>query len=799
MQNKTIVDANMEYFPQSREDEINNDLRNELAVNFIEYAVAVNTDRAIPDAKSGLKPVAKRILWSAFEKGRVSSKPHVKCARIVGDVMGEYHPHGDSSIYYAMIRLSQNWVMRYTLIDIHGSNGNAAGDGPAAMRYTEGRLSKLAEDGLLQGIKKKNVDFIPNYDETMDEPVTLPAIFPNLLCNPNMGIGVAMACSWLPHNLCEVAQAIYDYLDGKEPMLPGPDFPTGGIIINKNDIPGIMRTGHGSVKVRARYKVEKNNIVFYEIPYGETIEGLLSEIGEVCNKKEIEGITEIRDESNKKGIRIVIECGKGVNPDSIANKLYSKTNLQASISYNQVALVDKTPTELNLKQCIEIYVNHNIDCLIKETNTNLEEARERAEVVAGLLKALEDIDNIIKLIRGSQDSAEAKEKLIKLGFTERQAKAILAMRLSSLTKLDRVELNKEAQALSEQIDYYTLLLESKEEQLKVIRDRLQTIVKKYGDARRTELMHIEIPKEEKEIAEVVPVDVVVVTTQSGLIKKVPVSSYKVQRRGGKGVKSEDDAVMSTIKTNTVDYMMFFTNTGKMYRTVVDNIPDGTNATKGVPINSLVQLDQNEKVIAVTSLHRTTLPKFAIFITRHGMFKKTFLNEYLGAKRNAGIAAIKLREGDSVAAVSFQDDEEMIIISKNGMSIRFATKDIGAIGRLSIGVKGINLAEDDEVVAALPVHKETDKLAIFTANGLGKKVELKEFMIQGRGGKGTIASKVSETGNVVGAAMVSDEDNILVTGNKTSICFSATEVSSGSKASNGNIVIKDNRIISITKI
>ena len=776
-----------------------NDIKNELGVNFIEYSYAVNSDRAIPDARSGLKPVAKRILWSAYEKGYTFSKPHVKSARIVGDTMSAYHPHGDSSIYLAMVRLSQPWVLRYVLIDFHGSNGNESGDGPAAARYTEARLSKLAEDGLLQGIKKKNVDFIPNYDETMDEPVTLPAIFPNLLCNPNMGIGVAMACSWLPHNLCEVAQAIYDYLDGKEPMLPGPDFPTGGIIINKNDIPGIMRTGHGSVKVRARYKVEKNNIVFYEIPYGETIEGLLSEIGEVCNKKEIEGITEIRDESNKKGIRIVIECGKGVNPDSIANKLYSKTNLQASISYNQVALVDKTPTELNLKQCIEIYVNHNVDCLIKETNTNLEEARERAEVVAGLLKALEDIDNIIKLIRGSQDGAEAKEKLIKLGFTERQAKAILAMRLSSLTKLDRVELNKEAQALSEQIDYYTLLLESKEEQLKVIRDRLQTIVKKYGDARRTELMHIEIPKEEKEIAEVVPIDVVVVTTQSGLIKKVPVSSYKVQRRGGKGVKSEDDAVMSTIKTNTVDYMMFFTNTGKMYRTVVDNIPDGTNATKGVPINSLVQLDQNEKVIAVTSLHRTTLPKFAIFITRQGMFKKTFLNEYLGAKRNAGIAAIKLREGDSVAAVSFQDDEEMIIISKNGMSIRFATKDIGAIGRLSIGVKGINLAEDDEVVAALPVHKETDKLAIFTANGLGKKVELKEFMIQGRGGKGTITSKVSETGNVVGAAMVSDEDNILVTGNKTSICFSAAEVSSGSKASNGNMVIKDNRIISITKI
>jgi DNA gyrase subunit A len=772
-----------------------NDVRQELGTNFIEYAVAVNTDRAIPDAKSGLKPVAKRILWSAYEKGYTFSKPHVKSARIVGDTMSAYHPHGDSSIYLAMVRLSQPWVLRYALIDFHGSNGNESGDGPAAARYTEARLSKLAEDGLLQGIKKRNVDFIPNYDETLEEPVTLPAIFPNLLCNPNTGIGVAMACNWLPHNLKEVAQAIYDFLDGKEPMLPGPDFPTGGIVINKNDIPSIMKTGHGSVKVRGRYNIEKNNIVFYEIPYGTTIEGLLSEIGEICDKKEIEGITEIRDESNKKGIRIVIECGKGINPDSVANKLYSKTNLQTSISYNQVALVDKTPIELNLKQTIEIYVNHNVDCLIKETNTNLEEAKERAEVVAGLLKALEDIDNIIKLIRGSQDSAEAKEKLIKLSFTERQAKAILAMRLSSLTKLDRVELNKEAQALSEQIDYYTLLLESKEEQLKVIRDRLQTIVKKYGDDRRTELTQIEIPKEEKEIAEVIPVDVVVVTTQSGLIKKVPVANFKVQKRGGKGIKSADDAIMSSIKTNTIDYMMFFTNEGKMYRTVVDNIPDGNNTTKGVPINTLVQLEPNEKVIAVTSLHRKTLPQFAIFITKQGMFKKTFLSEYMGVKRNAGIAALKIKEGDLLSNIIFQDNEDIIIITKKGMSIRCKSTDVGATGRATMGVKGIKLNEDDEVVAALPVHKTTDYVGIFTSDGYGKKIPLNDFPLQTRGGKGTIVSKK----DIIGAAMISDEDNILLSGNKTSICFGAADVPITSKSAEGNIMIKDNRVISVTKI
>lgn len=771
-----------------------NDLKQELGTNFIEYAVAVNTDRAIPDATSGLKPVAKRILWSAFEEGRLYSKPHVKSARIVGDVMGKYHPHGDSSIYLAMVRLSQGWVLRYVLIDWHGSNGNQLGDGPAAARYTEARLSKLAEDGMLKGIKKKNVDFIPNYDETEEEPVTLPAIFPNLLCNPNTGIGVAMACNWLPHNLREVAQAIFDFLDGKEPMLPGPDFPTGGVVINKNDIPAIMKTGHGSVKVRGKYNVEKNNIVFYEIPYGKTVEDILSQIGEVCDKKEIEGISEIRDESNKKGIRLVVECNKSENPHAIAMKLFAKTDLQTSISYNQVALVDKTPTELNLKQAIEIYVNHNIDCLIKETNTDLKEAKDRAEVVDGLLKALANIDDIIALIRGSQDSSEAKGKLIQLGFTERQAKAILAMRLSSLTKLDRVELNKEAQALTEQIDYFTLLLQSKEEQLKVIRERLQTIVKKYGDDRRTELAQIEIKPEEKEIAEVVPTNVVVVTTQSGLIKKIPTASFRIQKRGGKGIKSNDEAIMSTIKTNTVDYMMFFTDKGKMYRTIVDNIPDGTNATKGVPINSLVQLESDEKVIAVTSLHRQVLPKFAIFITKQGLFKKTLLTEYMSTKRNAGIAAIKIKEGDSVANVIFQDDEDIIIITKKGMSIKFPTKDIGTIGRLTTGIKGINLAEDDEVIAALPIHKDTDKVAIFTAGGLGKKVDLKDFPSQNRGGKGTIVSKEE----IVGAAMVSDEDNILVVGNKSSICFSAKDIPLLSRSGLGNILIKNNRVLSVTK-
>ena len=380
-----------------------NDLTQELSTNFIEYAAAVNSDRAIPDAKSGLKPVAKRILWSAFEEGRTSSKPHVKAARIVGDVMGRYHPHGDSSIYGAMVRLSQPWVMRYPLIDWHGNNGNIAGDGPAAARYTEARLSKIAEDGLLYGIKRQNVDFIPNYDETLDEPVTLPAIFPNLLCNPNSGIGVAIACNWAPHNINDVSRAINEYLNGETISPVYPDFPTGGIIINKEDMPKIMETGHGSIKIRARYNVEKDKIIFYEIPYGETIEGLIAQVGDACEKKEIEGIADIHDESSKK-IRIVITCEKGVDPELVVKRIYTKTNFQTSFSYNQVALIDKTPTELNFKDAIKIYVDHNIDCIVRECRFDLTKAEDRLEIVEGLLKSLENIDNIIALIKSSESA-----------------------------------------------------------------------------------------------------------------------------------------------------------------------------------------------------------------------------------------------------------------------------------------------------------------------------------------------------------------------------------------------------------
>ena len=779
----------------------NNDLINELGTNFIEYAVAVNTDRAIPDATSGLKPVAKRILWSAFEEGRTFSKPHVKAARIVGDVMGKYHPHGDSSIYGAMVRLSQPWVMRYPLIDWHGNNGNIAGDGPAAARYTEARLSRIAEDGLLCGLKKRNVEFVPNYSEDADEPVTLPSIFPNLLCNPNSGIGVAMACNWLPHNIREVAKAIYDYMDGLDPMIPGPDFPGGGEVINAKDIPAIMKTGHGSVKVRARYRVEKDiNIVFYEIPYGTTIEGLLTEIGAVCDAKEIEGISEIRDESNKKGLRIVVQCQKGIDPDSIAKKLFLKTNLQTSISYNQVALIDKTPTELNLKQCIKIYVEHNIKCIIKEAEFDLDKAKARLEIVNGLLRALEDIDNIIAFIKKSASSAVAKEGLIKeYKFTEPQAKAIVDMRLGKLAGLEKIELQNEKTELDNSVKELTILIQNREEQEKTLRERLSDLVKKYGDDRRTILSQIDIKPEEKEIETVTPEDVVVMMTRNGEIKRIAKISFRTQRKGGKGVKTEDDAVMATISTNTIDNLLLFTNKGKMYKLLVDNIPAGTNASRGVGIGSLINMEPDEKAIAITSLDRKTDKKYVVFMTKQGLIKKTLLEEYTQTKRSTGIQAIKIKDGDSIANIEIMNEEEMIVITKKGMSIRFATNDIAAIGRVTSGVKAIKLDENDEVLIGLPITNKNSKVSIVTGYGYGKKTDIEEFPIQGRAGKGVVIYKVTpSTGNVIGAAMITDEDNVLLVG-KTSICISATDIPLLGRPATGNMMIKNGELNSIVKL
>lgn len=768
-----------------------NELVNELSSNFIEYAAAVNLDRAIPDARSGLKPVARRILWGAYDGGYTSNKEYAKCAKIVGDVMGNWHPHGDSSIYGALVHLSQPWIMRYPLIDFHGNMGNIGGDGPAAYRYTNARLAKISEDGMLNGLKKKIVDFVPNYDENDEEPVTLPSVFPNLLCNPNTGIGVAMACSWLPHNLNEVGAAIIDYMDGNEPTLPGPDFPTGGIIINKNDIPAIMKSGKGSVKVRGKYNIEKQNIIFYEIPYGITLENLLTEIGEVCDAKEIEGISEVRDESNKKGLRIVIECQKDANPDVIVKKLFAKTDLQTAISYNQVALVDKTPTELNLIDCIQIYIKHNLNCIVREAEFDLAKAQARLEIVRGLLKALEDIDNIVNLIKKSKSSSDAVSNLIVVyGFTENQAKAIVDMKLGKLAGLEKVELQTEKADLDESVKNLNILISSEEAQKNLLKNRLIAIMNKYGDARRTELAQIDVKPEDKDIVEVAPEDVVVVLTQNGDIKRVPKKSFVVQRKKGVGVKTLDDAILDTISTNTIDTLMFFTNKGKMYRLLVDNVPVGTNKIRGVRLASLISMDSDEKVIAMTSLYRQSTAKYVVFFTKKGLVKKTELSEYMKVKKSTGIQAIKLNEGDSIANVTFLEEEEVVVITRKGMSIHFDTASINAIGRVTAGVRSIKLDEDDEVIIGLPIHNEDDCIALFSTRGYAKKTPIKEFPYQGRAGKGVVCYKPAvATGELVGAAMVDKKDAILLIGKPNSICIPATDIPELTRTSLGNIIFQ----------
>ena len=696
-----------------------------------------------------------------------------------------------------MVRLAQPWVMRYPLIDFHGSMGNRDGDGPAAARYTEARLAKLSEDGMLAGIKKNNIDFMPNYSETDDEPITLPALFPNLLCNPNTGIGVAMACNWLPHNLGEVATAIYDYLDGKEPTIPGPDFPTGGLIINKNDIPTIVKTGKGSIKLRGKYNIEDNNIVFYEIPYGVATEELMNEIGVAADEGKINGIKNIRNESNRKGFRLVIECDKGASIATIINLLFKETSLQTSISYNQVALVDKTPIELTLKDCIKIYVEHNTECIRRETEYDLDKAGAKLEIVNGLLKALEDIDNIIALIKASASAAAAKNALIeKYSFTEPQAKAIVDMKLGKLAGLERIEIENEKKELLELMETLNSILTNLEYELRL---RLANLVEKYGDARRTELCQVaDTTKEEKEIEFVEPEKCVVVMTEGGSIKRIPQTSFRTQKRNGKGIKTQEDITSCIIRTNTIDQLMIFTNQGNMYRLLVDNIPVGTNVSKGTPITGLIEMEENEKPTVIYSIYRDTDAKYIMFVTKGGIVKKTSLEEYTKTKKKNGILAINIKENDELASVFLVKDEDIILITELGNAIRFNSMEVGATSRATTGVKGIGLKENDAVSIALPIHDTNDQLGIFLSNGMGKKLKLSELPIQKRAGKGLAISKLGENDYVSAAALISDEDNVLIVGNTNSTCISAKEIPSIGRATVGNQMIKGN-ITSVSKV
>ena len=713
--------------------------------------------------------------------------------------MADWHPHGDSSIYGALVRLAQPWVMRYPLIDFHGSMGNRDGDGPAAYRYTEARLAKITEDGLLTGIKKKNVDYIPNYSETKDEPITLPSLFPNLLCNPNTGIGVAIACNWLPHNLREVAQAIYDYMDGNEPIIPGPDFPTGGQIINKKELADIIKTGHGSVKIRGKYNIEDNNIVFYEIPYGITTEALMEQIGAASDEERIKGIKNIRNESNKKGFRLVIECEKTSSMATIINLLFKETDLQTSISYNQVALIDKTPTELGLKDCLKIYVDHNIDCITREAKFDIGKASDKLEIVNGLLKALEDIDNIIALIKKSESSSAAKTKLMEVySFSEAQAKAIVDMRLGKLAGLERIELQNEKDELEETIKQLNAILADPHTTL---RQRLGALVKIYGDDRRTEIIQVaDQTSEEKEIEFVEPEKCVVIMTEGGSIKRIPASSFRAQRRNGKGVKTQDDITSAIIRTNTIDSLMIFTNRGKMYRLLVNDIPEGTNASKGQPVKSLIEMEENEIPTVIYSIYRDTAATHVMFVTKNGMIKKTSLDEYVKTKKKNGILAINIKENDELASVFLIKDEEIVVATELGQAIRFNSSDVGATSRVTSGVKAITLNDGDAITSALPIHNKEDNLAVFLNNGMGKKVKLSDLPIQKRAGKGLAIAKISDDKNWISdITLVSDEDNILVTGGTNSVCISAKDIPLLSRTSIGNQMIKNNNILKVSKI
>lgn len=773
------------------------ELTHELGTNFINYAMAVNTDRSIPDATTGLKPVHKRILYCALDDGNTSNKKHVKCANIVGSMLAKWHPHGDTAVYDALVRLAQPWIMRYPLIDFHGNRGNQIGDPPAHYRYTECRLAKISEDGILDGVKKNCVDFVPNFDETREEPVNLPAVFPNLLCNPNSGIGVALACSWAPHNLREVAAAINDYLDEKEPILPGPDFPTGGLILNKDDIPKIMSTGKGTVRIRAKYECDGNDIIFNEIPYGLTVEKVVQELNDLADiDGKLDGVSEIKDETTKKSVRIVLRCKKDANIAKIISTVFAETSLQTSFSYNQVALVDGEPKLLNLKDCIEVYVKHNLSCIVKEYNFNLNKAKARLHIVEGLLKALEDIENIISTIRSSDTTANAKKALQeKYGFSEEQAKAITDMKLGKLASLEKVEIENERAELLSTIENIMEILNSRDKQITMLRERLDTIVKKYGDDRITELAQVAIEKKQKEPVVIEPKDCVIIITSKNTIKRIDAKSFKPQKRNTTGVKTGSDMIIFSQKTNTQDVLMVFTSKGKMYRLLVDNIPEGTNASAGAPLSSLIEFEDGEKPMAFTTLSADNDKKFIFFATKRGIIKKVPLEEYNSLKRT-GVTAIKFKEGDELAAVTFINQEEMMLVTKNGMSIRFAAAGMPISSRIAQGVKGMNVAEDDQVIAALPISNPANYLAIVSIDGLGKRTELKEFTIQNRGGKGLSCYK----NPIAGAELVVDDDMLLISGDKTSIVVKATELPILNRTSLGNIMLKNNeKVISIAKI
>ena len=773
---------------------------------FLDYTEEVLTDRAVPSAEDGLLSVHRKLIWTMEEPLKMNSKSKFKkSASIVGTTLATSYFHGDTACYGALCKIAQPYLMRYPLIDGDGNLGTQEGNGyEAASRYTNAKPSIYA-DLMMNDFKKNVVPLKETYNGEYMEPVVLPSLLPNAIVNGRETIAIGLAHNSLPHNLTEVCNAIIARLEKNDSLtidelmlyIKGPDFPLKNTVINSKDIKAAFAKGKSdvSLKVRGDYEIKDNEIIFNTIPYRTYRNKIKEQISQNIDVLE-EYIEDFSDESNCGINKLVFRIKKGVNPEQAVLKLFALTSLQTTLSYNMNYIVNGTPKMCSMMDLIDAYVNHQINVLLASTEFDKEKALKRKHILEGLIIVINDIDKAIHLIRDSLNSAEAASRLVKtFNLTEEQAKAVLDMKLARLTKLDKNDLIKELEEKNKIIAECEKIINEETYRNNVLIEKVKNLKNTYGDARRTELLNIEVPKEEKEIAEIIPEDVVIVFTENGLIKKVPTSTFKIQRRGGKGVKTKDEIISDVIKTNTVDTLMFFTTKGKMYRTIADNIPTGTNITKGIPVNSLIKLDKNEKVIAITSLHRKSTPKYVIFVTKNGMVKKSYLEEYTKTNRNTGIAALNVKENDEVVRIIFQDEEDMILLTKNGMSIKFATKEINPVGRAAMGVKGIKLSEDDEIVAALPIHKTSDTVAIFTENGLGKKVSLEDFPLQGRGGKGTICSKSS----IIKGLMISNEDNILICGNKSSICISAKDIPLLSKISQGNILLKDNKVLSATKI
>lgn len=764
------------------------DICKELHQNFIDFAYEANSQRAFPDARDGLKPGQRACLWEMFTKGYLSNKPHVKSAKISGGVIASWWPHGDTAIYETFARMSQNWINNIPEVDWHGANGNIViGNAPASSRYTEAKLAKATEEGMFCGIKKNNVPMILNFSEDEEWPEVLPAIMPRLLINGSQGIGVTIANVWLPMNLIEISNSIKDYI--KTGVINNnsvyPDFPSGGIIINKDNLHLINETGKGKVVLRAKTEIKNNSIFITELPYQVFVEPLLDEIKKLVSDGELEEIKEIYNKTDKKKLLIEIECKS--NPEGVLKKLFNSTNLQKNYNANQFALVGKTPSLLNLKRYYDIYISHNTECISKEYIYDLKKAEARNEIVNGLLKALEDIDNIIKLIKASKSAIDAKENLInKYKFSEAQAKAIVDMKLGKIANLEKIELENEKKELEKTIENCKDILSNNDKILNILIERLESFTKKYGSKRKTELTQINISKEDKEIINVVPEDVVVMVTQSGEIKRIPKKSFRAQRRNGKGIKSINDIILTSISTNTIDNVLIFTNSGKMYKILVDNIPVGTNVSKGESIYNLINIPTEEKIIAATSINRDIDKKYAVFITKQGLFKKTLLEEYKNIKKATGIQAIKLKDNDSIAKVFFMNEENFMIFTKDGVAIKFDTKDIKPIGRVTSGVKAIKLNDNDYVISGFPITNEKANIAIIGINGYGKKCSLEDFNCQGKGGKG-----VKTNFTIAGAELIEEGNEILLIGSPNSICISEKELPLQGRSNLGVKIAKNN--------